>query len=47
MKNKMKNRQKYEKLVNETLGDFFKHMHEMRIKEILDKAKKYRESVNI
>lgn len=43
----MKNKKKYEQLVNETLKDYFKYIHEMRIKEFLDKAEKYRKDVNI
>lgn len=43
----MKNKQKYEKMMFETLDDFFKHIHELRIKEVLDKAEKYRKDVNI
>lgn len=43
----MKNKEKYEKMVYETLEDFFKHIHELYIKEVLDKAAEYRKSVNI
>lgn len=38
---------KYEKLVNETLEDFFKHIHEMYIEEVLNKANEYRNNVLI
>lgn len=43
----MKNKKKYEQLVNEALKEYFKHIREMRIKEVLDKAEKYRKDVNI
>ena len=43
---KRENKEKFEKMVSETLEKFWKDQHNLRIYEILQKAAKYREELN-